>query len=81
MVASVLSTVRAIEVSVFVVRAFVKLRETLASHNAVTRKLSILERKVSSHDTEIRALFAAIRKLMLSPPRAVRKIGFDSSEP
>jgi hypothetical protein len=67
MLASVLNTPRAVEVSVYVVRAFVKLREILATHTRLAQKLTELERKLESHDTHIRTLFDAIRQLMTAP--------------
>ena len=76
MLASVLNTPRAIEVSMFVVRAFVKLREKLAAHNTLALKLMELERKVQSHDAHIRSLFDAIRALMRPPEPPRRRIGF-----
>ena len=76
MLASVLNSKRAIEVSVHVVRAFVKLREMLSAHKEVSRKLSELEKKVESHDEHIRALFQAIRQLMALPEKKKRGIGF-----
>jgi len=77
MAASVLNTPRAIEVSVYVVRAFVKLREYGAAHRELAQKLAELERKVGSHDQTIRSLVATIRELM-QPPAATkpRQIGF-----
>lgn len=63
MAASVLNTPRAIEVSVYVVRAFVKLRELLSTHKELAGKLAELERKVGSHDAAIQSLVAAIRRL------------------
>ena len=56
MVASVLNSKRAIEVSVYVVRAFVKVREVLGAHSELAQKLTELERRVESHDTHIRSL-------------------------
>jgi hypothetical protein len=77
MVASVLNTSRAEEVSVFVVRAFVRLRETLAQHAELARKLTQLERKLADHDEQILALLSAIRELMRpSPVPRKRRIGF-----
>jgi hypothetical protein len=77
MVASVLNTPRAVEVSVFVVRAFVKLRQMVATHKELAQKLGELERKVGGHDDAIRSLVAAIRQLMTPPPEPKRgKIGF-----
>jgi hypothetical protein len=76
MVASVLNTSRAIEVSVYVVRAFVKLREMLGTHKEMARKLAELERKLETHDARIRSLFDAIRHLMAPPVKPRRRIGF-----
>jgi hypothetical protein len=76
MVASVLNTPRAVEVSVYVVRAFVKLREVVAAHKELAQKLAELERKVGSHDQAIRSLVEAIRQLMAPPAEPKRRIGF-----
>ena len=77
MAAAVLNTSRAIEVSVYVVRAFVKLRELLSAHKELAEKLGELERKVAGHDVAIQSLVAAIRRLMEPPPAPRRKqIGF-----
>ncbi|MGB7589987.1 MAG: hypothetical protein WBO19_01945 [Terriglobia bacterium] len=76
MAASVLNTRRAIEMSVFMVRAFVRLREVLAAHEELAAKLVALERKVVSHDKHIRALFDAIRQLMAPPEKLRKRIGF-----
>ena len=87
MAANVLSSPRAVEVSVFVVRAFVRLRETLAVHSDLARKLGELEKKTESpalkHDglaTETRAQFKqvieALRQLMSPPAVQRRSIGF-----
>lgn len=77
MAASVLNTERAVEVSVYVVRAFVRLREVLASHRDLSAQLAELERRVEGHDGAIRSVVAALRQLMEPPaPGGVRKIGF-----
>lgn len=76
MLASVLNTPRAVEVSIFVVRAFVKLREKLSSHRRLALKLMKLERKLQNHDEHIRSLFDAIRELMRPPEPPRRRIGF-----
>ena len=78
MAASVLSTNRAVEVSVFVVRAFVQLRQTLAQHGELARKLAQLERKLADHDEQILALVSAIRQLASpAPVPKRRRIGFE----
>jgi hypothetical protein len=78
MAASVLNLQRAVEVSVYVVRTFVKLREMLASHKELAHKLAELERKVGDHDRSIQTLVAAIRQLMTPPPPPANRgrIGF-----
>ena len=64
MVAGILNTPRAIEMSLFVVRAFVKLREVLSAHKELSHKLDELERNVGKHDEAIKAIILTIRKLM-----------------
>ena len=76
MAANVLRSHRAIEISIFVVRAFVKLREMLRSHQELAQKLAELEQKVASHDVHIQSLFEAIRQLMTPSPAPRRRIGF-----
>jgi len=80
MLASVLNTPRAIEVSVFVVRAFVRLREILATHRNLANKLAESEGKIETHDEAIRSLVSAIRQLMAGPGRPPKKIGFQLKE-
>jgi len=76
MVATVLNTQRAVEVSLYVVRAFVKLRELLASNKELAAKLNELEHKLESHDQAIAGLINAIRELMRPPEIKQRPIGF-----
>jgi uncharacterized membrane protein len=57
-------------------RAFVKLRKILSTHKELAHKLNQLERKIEKHDVEIKAIFDAIRQLMIPPEKAERKIGF-----
>ena len=63
MVASVLNSKLAIQVSVFVVRAFVKLREVLSTHKELAHKLAELERKLQHHDESIQSLVVAMRQV------------------
>ena len=76
MAATVLSTKRAIEMSVFVVRAFVRLRDMLATNGKVAGKLVELERRLKGHDAAIQAIIDAIHELMAPAPRKRRQIGF-----
>jgi hypothetical protein len=74
--ANVLNSSRAIEMGVHVVRAFVRLRELLASNKALAQKLDELERKYRHHDKAIAAMLAAIRELMNPSPIKRPGIGF-----
>jgi hypothetical protein len=78
MAASVLNSPKAVEVSVFVVRAFVQLREVISGHKELARKIGQLERKLSGHNDQILVIVEAIKQLMdpKLPPRT-RRIGFN----
>ena len=80
MAANVLNSPRAVEMSVFVVRAFVKLRELLASNKELAHRLNQLEtrieKKLATHDEAIAAMLSAIRELMNPPIPKRRGIGF-----
>jgi len=85
MAASVLNTPRAVEVSLYVVRAFVELREALATNKELAKRLdeleSRLERKFATHDQAIAGILEAIRQLMAPPePAKKRRIGFVQSD-
>jgi ORF6N domain len=67
MAATLLNSPRAIDVSVFVVRAFVKLRQFVSNHKELAARLDELERKVGGHDDTIQQLLDAIRQLMAPP--------------
>ena len=74
MLSSVLNSERAIDVNIAIMRAFVKLREILASHKDLARKFEQMEKK---YDTQFKVVFDAIRQLMTPPPEtSKRKIGF-----
>lgn len=81
MLSSVLHSERAIEVNIAIMRAFVRLREILATHKDLARKLDQLERKLGEHDDKFRIVFEAIRQLMAPPPEPEKKrrIGFGRS--
>ncbi len=76
MAANVLYSRRAVQMSVYVVRAFVRLRAILATHKELDKKLAELERRVKSHDEHIQSLFEAIRRLMAPEIPRSRRIGF-----
>jgi hypothetical protein len=81
MLSSVLRSNRAIEVNIAIMRAFVRLRQILATHKELSRKLEDLERKLGDHDEQIKTIFEAIRQLMLPPDKkGKKKIGFTVKE-
>jgi len=83
MAATVLNSPRAVHMTVYVVRAFVKLREALASNVELARKLAALEKSVANLDSRTRRQFehvyAAIRLLMARPDPPSRPIGFTAN--
>ena len=86
MAATVLNSPRAVEVSIYVVRAFVQLRELLARHKELAKRLDQLEarmeRKLLTQDQAIAGILDAIRQLMAPPPVPTKKrpIGFVTEE-
>ena len=76
MAASVLNSDRAVEMSLFVVRAFVRLREMLSTHRELATKLSELEHKLDTHVHAIQEILDAIRELMEPPNKPQKQIGF-----
>lgn len=70
MAASVLNSKRAVQASIYVVRAFVKLRQMLAPYKELMGKLDQLEKKLQTHDKQIIAIVQAIKLLMPPPERS-----------
>jgi len=77
MAANVLNSARAIKMSIFVVRAFVRMREMFAANQQFLSKLSELEQRLESHDAEIQDLFDTIRQLTAPLPAKHSRIGFE----
>ncbi|MDO9069507.1 MAG: ORF6N domain-containing protein [Deltaproteobacteria bacterium] len=78
MLANVLNSTKAVQVSVQIIRTFVRLREMMLSNNDLACKLAELEKRYDSH---FKAVFIAIRQLLEGPEKAKRKIGFRVEEP
>jgi hypothetical protein len=76
MAATVLNSVLAVEMSVFVVRAFVRFRESTPNHGEVAQRLTELEGRVAGHDADLTEMFLALRKLIVPAGRPRRRIGF-----
>ena len=77
MLSSVLNSDRAIQVNIQIMRTFTRLREILATHEELRRKIEQMEKK---YDGQFKIVFEAIRQLMTPPLRPKRKIGFDLKE-
>lgn len=73
MLSSVLRSKRAIQMNIVIMRAFVQLREMIASNKGLVRRLNELEKK---YDGQFRIVFEAIRELMAEPEAKPRRIGF-----
>jgi len=77
MLSSVLNSDRAIAVNIEIMRAFVRLREMVASHKELSKKLEELEKK---YDAQFKVVFDAIHALLEPPKKPKRRIGFETSE-
>ncbi|MGI9115964.1 MAG: DNA-binding protein [Chthoniobacterales bacterium] len=80
MLSSVLRSARAVQVNIAIMRAFVRLRETLETNRELARKFAELEKHVGKHDHHIAAIIDAIRQLMSPPEKPPREIGFHVRE-
>ncbi len=81
MAATVLNSRRAVQMSIFVVRAFLRLREWVAGQAELSTRLAQLERRVGEHDHELRAIIEALRQLIEPPePRRRPRIGFGAAD-
>ena len=78
MAASVLNSPRAVEMSIFIVRAFVAMRRTIAVNSQIAQQVAQLERRLGDHDEQILLLVRAIKQLAAPPPEPRRRrIGFN----
>lgn len=84
MLSSVLSSERAIEVNIFIIRIFTRLRELLITHKDILLKLEQLENKYMQHDENIKLIFTALKQLLQEPKAERMPIGFkvnDNEQP
>jgi hypothetical protein len=82
MAANVLNSSRAVEMSLYVIRAFIKMRAALAGQADLARRLAEIEKTLIGHDTALRDLYNKIRPLLLPPTETKRReIGFHVHEP
>jgi hypothetical protein len=80
MAANVLNGEQAVRMGIYVVRAFVQLREALAAHRSLSLQLDELDRKFGVHDVQIRAVFESLRRLTNENEKPRRRIGFTAEE-
>ena len=76
MAASVLNSPSAIQMSIFVIRAFIRMREHLAQRVALSRELKAIDKKLLTHDAALIDLYEKLEPLLLPPPRPTPRIGF-----
>ena len=76
MLSSVLNSQRAVQMNILIVRAFVKLREVLATHKDLARKIGDLERQQKEHGQQLAAVYSIVKQLIDAPPKPHRRIGF-----
>jgi hypothetical protein len=79
--ANILNSTRAVAMSVYVIRAFIRLREELAANTTLEKRLAVIEKTLVSHDAALRDVIQKIRPLLLPPPDPPRKrIGFHADD-
>lgn len=77
MAANVLNSSRAVQMSIFIVRAFLRMREQLASGADILKRLAAIDRKLLAHDVVLRDIYRKLQPLFSPPPvRPKREIGF-----
>jgi hypothetical protein len=76
MLSSVLATKRAVQLNILIIRAFVRLREYLATHKDLARKLQDVERTQQEHSVHIEQIYGSIQRLLEPPESPERRIGF-----
>ncbi|MEK7678295.1 MAG: ORF6N domain-containing protein [Verrucomicrobiota bacterium] len=81
MAATVLSSPRAVAMSLYVIRAFIKMREEQAANGAILKRLAEIDRTLLTHDTALRDIYQKLRPLLSPPPEPPRpEIGFHVKE-
>jgi phage regulator Rha-like protein len=80
MLASVLKSKQALDVSISVIEIFVKMRELLATNKDILLQMQKVEKKLTAHDEDIRLIFEALKQLLHPPHEPRRRIGFKPDE-
>ena len=81
MLSSVLHSKRAVQMNILIIRAFVRLREVLATHKDLARKMEDLERRQAEHGVKVDAVYDVVKRLIAAPARPTRSIGFRVRQP
>lgn len=76
MLSSVLRSKRAIKVNIEIIRVFIKLRSMISDRSHLVEKINQLDKRIDTHDAQIRAIFEAIRDLIKIPEEPPKRIGF-----
>ncbi len=76
MLSAVLRSERAVQMSIFIVRAFIKMREMLVQHSDLARKIEEIERKQKEHGDQISIVCSVVKQLINPPEGPKKKIGF-----
>lgn len=76
MLSSVLRSDRAVQMNIFIIRAFVKLREVLSLHKDLAAKLDELEKKQNEHGDQLRSVYEVVKQLIAEPVKESGRIGF-----
>jgi len=77
MLSSVLKSARAVEMNISIIRAFIKLREMLATHKELAEKIEKLEYEQKEQSNRLKSVYSIVRQLIETPVKSVGKIGFD----
>lgn len=77
MLSAVLKSERAVQMSIFIVRAFIKMREMLATHADLAQKIEEIERKQKEHGDQLSSVYSVVKQLINPPEGPKKKIGFD----
>jgi len=80
MAATILNSKRAVAMSVYVVRAFVRMRQEMLANTTLEKRLAVIEKTLIGHDAALRDLYQKIRPLLLPPEKPKRRIGFQAGE-
>ena len=81
MLAAVLNSERAVQMSILIIKAFIRLREILTHHKSLSHKLRFLETRIDKHDKVIHGIIETIRHMLVPPEKPKRPIGFRLQEP